>query len=298
MNRFFPWRLVVFVLAIGGCIRLIDPEAELDSLVSAERAFSKTSVSKGIREAFLTYLAGDAIVFRPHPVEGRKWYQERPATPALLTWEPAFAEISRAGDLGYTTGPWEFKPDSAKDGPSTYGHYVSVWKKQPDGAWRVVIDVGIVHPKPETPAAGPTFPAMTKRKAAPSVDVEAERAALLNVDRAFAKASASQGAVVAFTSFVADDARFYRMNTFPLIGKEKARSALSEKPGLLTWQPIAADLSRAGDLGYTYGSAEFKPTANDNGAVESSCYLRIWRKDTNGAWKVVLDLDSPIPPAE
>ena len=81
------------------------------SLIEAERAFSKTSEEKGIREAFLTWLAPDAIVFRPAPVEGRPVYEKMdPADPAVLTWEPEFAEIASSGELGYTTGPYRIKP--------------------------------------------------------------------------------------------------------------------------------------------------------------------------------------------
>ena len=135
----------------------------LASLIEAERAFARTSAEKGIREAFLTWLGPDAIVFRPGPVEGRPVYEKMdPAEPAVLTWVPEFAGIAASGELGYTTGPYQFKPGPDAE-PSGFGHYVSIWKRQPDGAWRVLLDIGVQHGRPASSAgtttvASPTMP--------------------------------------------------------------------------------------------------------------------------------------------
>jgi ketosteroid isomerase-like protein len=118
------------------------------SLVEAERAFAAASLAKGTRAAFLDFLAEDSILFRPGPVPGKKWIEEHPAPDTLLTWEPAFAEVAQSGDLGYTTGPWEIRPSGPQDKPTAFGHFVSVWKRQTDGAWKVVVDLGISHAGP------------------------------------------------------------------------------------------------------------------------------------------------------
>jgi ketosteroid isomerase-like protein len=290
--------MAVYITPSSGQTR--DIRADLNSLVEAERAFSRASETKGMREAFLAYLADDAIVFRPHAVEGKKWYQERPAAPGMLTWEPGFADVSRAGDLGYTTGPWQFRKSSRDDQPTAYGHYVSVWRKQPDGSWRVAIDLGISHPRPETKVTGVSFPLddrATKRKGWPMADVEAERAALLTVDRAFSEGSASRGVVAAFQSYAADDLRLYRPDAFPVIGKSAIRDVLAKRSGQLTWQPTAAEASRSGDLGYTYGTFELRQPGASGELIESGSYVRIWRKQPAGAWRVVLDITNPMPPS-
>jgi nicotinamidase-related amidase/type 1 glutamine amidotransferase/ketosteroid isomerase-like protein len=127
------------------------PRPELESLVVAERRFAKMSIEKGFKEAFLANLTEEAVLFRPQiVVKGRKFYQEMPVTKAELAWEPVFADISAAGDLGYTTGPWSLRPTKGQQ-PSRFGHYVSVWKKQPDGTLKVVLDVGISHPQAAVP---------------------------------------------------------------------------------------------------------------------------------------------------
>ena len=295
--KLLPFLLTLVLCAITGNAQLSDASSDLDSLLEAERAFSKLS-TQGMHQAFLTYLADDAVIFRPRPVEGKKWYAERGETPGTLTWTPIFAEVSREGDLGYTTGPWDFTMED--DESIEYGHYVSVWRKQPDGSWRVVIDVGIVHSKPQAEAiiafSPEKVPAVNDGDTA-YVDVEAEREELLKVDREFARHSISKGTVDAFLAYSTDDVRFYRMNVFPIIGKKALRAALSKQPGLLIWEPMAARVSQSGDLGYTYGISKFRADASKGLAPESASYMRIWKKQLGGAWKFVLEIANPIPAA-
>jgi ketosteroid isomerase-like protein len=266
------------------------------SLVEAERGFAKTSEVKGTREAFLENLADDSVLFHPGPVDGKKWWNEQPVRPGVLSWQPIYASVSRAGDLGYTTGPWEFREKSLEDKPVAFGYFVSIWKRQADGAWKVILDLGTRNPAPQTPAPVLLFPRdyPSNSKAKQKVDVEAERSALIKTETEFAKLLAARNTVDPFLSYLADGVRLYRTNNFPMVGKEAASVALAAKPGMLTWQPAKAEVSTSGDLGYTYGTYEFK-AIGDNKPVEKGNYMRIWKKQANGKWRVVLDLLNPIP---
>src|SRR2546427_5630986 len=126
---------------------------DLKSMVETERAFSRTSEEKGIRESFAQFIADDGILFRPGPVLGKKWMQEHPlpasTTRQWLSWQPIFAAVSRAGDLGYTSGPWEFKNDIKDATPAKFGNFMTVWKKQADGSWKFALDLGISNPEPK-----------------------------------------------------------------------------------------------------------------------------------------------------
>src|SRR5688572_32583805 len=122
-----PGLLLLICGATGLAQKRMDTAPGLRSLVEAERAFSRTSVAKGIRDSFLLYLADDGILFRPHPVNGKKWMGEQPSRPGVLTWQPIYADISRAGDLGYTTGPWEFRQRGADDKLVGQGNYITIW---------------------------------------------------------------------------------------------------------------------------------------------------------------------------
>jgi ketosteroid isomerase-like protein len=272
-----------------------DREADLRSIVEAERGFARLSVEKGTRAAFIENLADDSVLFRPEPVNGKKWWSERPARPGVLSWRPIFADVASAGDLGYTTGPWEFREKSMEDKPVAFGQYVTIWKRQ-SGTWKVAIDLGTSNPRPTeaAPATEVKFPADNQGNKKLRMDAEALRAALLKVETDFAKHVAAKESVDAYLSFLADDVRLFRMDAFPAIGKEATRAMLAAKPGAMTWQPVRADVSSSGDLGYSYGTYEFKTA--DRKAIESGNYLRIWKRRGKGKWKVVLDILNPVPP--
>jgi ketosteroid isomerase-like protein len=69
-----------------------------------------------------------------------------------LTWTPVKAEMAASGDLGYTFGNYVLKAKD-KDGHPVvhYGKYATVWKKQKDGRWKVVMDMGNSSPDPTKP---------------------------------------------------------------------------------------------------------------------------------------------------
>ena len=67
-----------------------------------------------------------------------------------LTWSPVGTDISAGGDLGYTYGNYEFHSKD-KDGKPIveHGKYTSIWKKQKDRSWKVVLDMGNASPEPK-----------------------------------------------------------------------------------------------------------------------------------------------------
>src|SRR5690348_9805170 len=124
-----------------------DPPPDLATLISAERQFAARAAETSIRDAFFEAMDDNAIVFRPGPVNAKEFFRGRPSNPGpLLHWEPSYAEISQYGDLGWTTGPWEFTGKGEKK-PSAYGHFATVWQLELDRKWHVLIDHGISHPQ-------------------------------------------------------------------------------------------------------------------------------------------------------
>ena len=157
MRRILLGLLLLLVVVSGG-IGQYKQSPALASLVEAERAFARTSVEKGIRESFIEFFADDGIGFDPHPIKVKEAYLKQPAPatrpPVVLDWQPVYADVSRAGDLGYTTGPYTFT-NNAPDKKSThYGFYFSIWKKQADGSWKAVEDMTNAD-APATPAKLP-----------------------------------------------------------------------------------------------------------------------------------------------
>jgi ketosteroid isomerase-like protein len=266
------------------------------SLVAAERAFATASLAKGTRAAFLEFLAEDSILFRPGPVPGKKWIEEHSAPPTLLTWEPTFADVAQSGDLGYTTGPWEIRPSSPKDKPTAYGHFVSVWKRQTDGVWKVVVDLGISHAASgeNSKSLQPAVSKAGSEKARRNVNIDEERSELLAFDRELANSVSEKGSAQAYLRYLADDARLYRAKTLPVVGKREIFVVLSQSVGKSTLRPDKAGISNAADLGYTYGTARSMAPGSSDAAGIASNYLHIWRRKGN-RWTLVLDVESPIP---
>lgn len=268
----------------------------LKALVDAERAFSRMSEDKGLREAFLFYLADDSVVFRPKPVPGRKSYEDMPPSSAVvLTWNPEYAEVSAWGDIGYTTGPYEVR-NSAKPGePAAYGHYVSVWERQSNREWKVSLDAGIRHPQPgQAPGAVATLPAGYKRWRGPRVDRDSERIVLLKEESLFAQKARAEGLAEAYLVYAADDIRLYRDGVLPMTGEAALLKLGSSSTSKYSWGPVDAVVSSTGDIGYVFGERDGVST-DRNVPFESSSYLRIWRKLAGGQWRIVLDLAVPVP---
>jgi len=266
-------------------------------MVETERAFARGSEEKGIRESFAEFIADDGILFRPTPVFGKKWMKEHPlpasSSRALLSWQPIFAAVSRAGDLGYTTGPWQYKNDIKDAKPAAFGNFMTVWKKQADGSWKFALDLGISNPEPKATAAMWQLPDSSQTSGGfKRANHEVERAALLRVDREFSNASGEQGARPAFLLYSASDARLFRNHKFPFVGRMAAADALAPLMAEWTWKPSFADVSISGDLGYSYGTYELR---EKTGVLsEKGNYARVWKK-VNGSWKLVIDVADPLP---
>ncbi len=134
--------------------------AGAEALANEERAFARTAVEKGVVAAWTAYFAPEAVQLAANqaPVHGlpaiTAWLQTvgMAAPGATLDWWPLHAEVAADGSLGYTFGEWEFRlKDAAADArPLTRGKFASVWKRQADGAWKVILDVGNEYPEPKS----------------------------------------------------------------------------------------------------------------------------------------------------
>jgi ketosteroid isomerase-like protein len=68
-----------------------------------------------------------------------------------LTWVPQGAQMGPSNDMGFTWGHYEGRSKDKNGQPViTSGRYFTVWKKLPDGNWKVAMDASANEP----PAAG------------------------------------------------------------------------------------------------------------------------------------------------
>lgn len=269
-------------------------QTPLQEMVKTEQAFSRMALEKNTRDAFMAYIADDGLLFRNGPVNGKKWMTEHPEPPSdkrpLLAWQPAFAGMAAAGDMGFTTGPWESKPDINDEKPSAYGHFVTVWKKQADGTWKFVVDLGISHPQ----SGGPQTLWQPDDKPGPArglpvADVAAMRKALLKLDRTLSEDSLKNGLFNSYGLRASPNIRVYRNGSLPVIGQTEALALVYAK-GEMGWTPLGGDVSRSGDLAYTHGVYEITDTTKK--VIERGSYVRIWKVEFGG-WRIVLDVTNP-----
>ncbi len=271
----------------------------LSALIAAERSFAKLSVEKGVREAFITFFADDGVNFQPHPVNTKEAFSKQPAPaqrpPTILNWSPIYGDVAQSGDLGYSTGPYTFEDRSGQNRPTSHGLFFSVWKKQRDGEWRVVIDLGVRLESAFAPLDAPftAAPAWKTKPSGAKVNVEEERAALIKADQAFFDLAKSGEASSAWRKFLSDDARIYRQFKTPVIGWNALQSWIEQQNSTLDGKPIKADVSNAVDLGYCYGGYELKKGAGAR--AEKGYYTRVWKRDAKGSWRIVFDVSNPLP---
>jgi len=119
------------------------------TLMNLEAEFMKAAAAKG-SAGYMSYYAQDAVEL-PNGADAIKGKDNIAKGMGfldqgnVLTWSPEFADMAASGDLGYTYGTWVFtSKEKDKDGNPVVerGKYTTIWKRQKDGSWKVVLDMG------------------------------------------------------------------------------------------------------------------------------------------------------------
>jgi ketosteroid isomerase-like protein len=255
----------------------------LGPLVEAEKNFARTALIHGIREAFLQFLASNSLVFNPSPMNGRTLYEKYDDKGRRLIWEPIFATISSSEELGITTGPWELKKSATDRDSIAFGQFVSVWEQQPDNSWKVILDVGIDHPPPKTPA--PKIQLLPAQGTVPDAEATAPRPSLDRTEERFLEAL-KVDAGAAILASAGDDVRILRQDSFPAVGKSAAKLMLASDHAKMVRSIFGGHVSASGDLAYRYGSY----SSQHENVNERGYFLSIWKINSKRDWNLLLDL--------
>lgn len=278
---------VLFVAAALAAGSDIPPS--LHKMADAERAFAKRAQEVSVRDAFIEFFADESVSFEPDPGPARerlrKQTQQPPAGFQLL-WEPRLGDIAASGDLGYLTGPSE---TIVPGRPTRYGNYFSVWKRQPNGEYRVILDVG-----GNTPDKTPYAEGFTRASATPAwkgkESKAASQASLLAADNAFSATIAEKGAPSAYSAVMAPAVHFQRMGYQPMRTREAAAEWLTSHVKEWATQPVKVETAASGDLGYTWGTFNVTPAER---AAYSGHYVRVWTRKVDGTWQLVAEVATP-----
>jgi ketosteroid isomerase-like protein len=261
----------------------------LASMVEAEREFAAAARVKGVRDAFLEFFADDAM-FEPGRGKAKEQLRQQkpqPFSERELVWEPRTGDVAASGELGWLTGPGTFINHAAGDKTPRHTNYLSIWRKEPDGRWRVFIDVGTNLKAPAAFAPGFTRFVFADRYTGRDSKAAA-RERLASADRTFNERLASAGPAVAYAEVLAPGARVHREGVGALADATAVRNWVTEHASGMTAAHVAAESAESADLGYTYGNYQL-PASKKTGA-----YLRIWTRDAKGMWRVVADVLSPL----
>lgn len=259
--------LIAAVLALAAA----DLPTPLVEMADTERAFARRAAQVGVRDSFLEFFADDAIRFGEAPEPAKPFLQQlkpQPSSVVELLWEPRIGDIAASGEIGWLSGPASRIVHAAAV-PVTELAYFSIWKRQADGAFRVLIDQGIT-----TPTAAPFEASFARvdasdRYTGAATDAQTKLAA---ADRAS-------------TPPLAADGRLYRDGMLPFVGSAARARQATERARRTA--PLHAEAARSGDVGFTYGRYEQAPDA------ESGHYVRVWSRTRSGKWLVTLEVTAP-----
>jgi len=229
-----------------------------------------------MRAAFLAWLAPDATLFRGGPVNGPAAIAANPEPPIVLDWRPVFVEVAASGELGLSTGPWRITSRQDPAAAPRHGQFVSVWKREAGGPWRVHVDLGIDHAGAalaEEALVARTTPAAGRSPAGSLAQAEA----------AFASRAAEGGDRAAYAAFSSPAIRLYRGGFAPFLGRERVLLSPAAGSDRTAWTLDTHGVAASGELGYAVG--RLGPANGDT----AGDFLRVWRLETEG-WRIAVDV--------
>ncbi len=139
-TRSFELLSVVFALLWVGVSAQNSPADLQKQVREREVAFAKTMADRD-HAAFTSFVSEEAIFMgrtvlrgRAAVAEGWKRFFEGPKAP--FSWEPERVEVVDSGTLAISSGPVR-DPEGNRTGT-----FNSTWRREADGQWRIVLDIG------------------------------------------------------------------------------------------------------------------------------------------------------------
>lgn len=276
-----------------GCVysaqsQQVDPN--VISLIAEEKAFAAKAEATDVPTAFLAYLDSSGVIFNGEgAVNGIAEYGKAPkGSKQLLKWYPIIAQVSRNGDIGFTSGPFQFIAERGQDAVGS-GYFFSIWKKNAAGQFKVMLDGGVIHSQDRNHAEA------FRRDQEPERETDYDYILPVGqgkdgdplpwkTEDAFLSA-AGKDAGQAYQQFLADEVVLLRGDR--PFGKTKAEAlGTIAQQDIQSYQFIRSGqgISKAGDLAYCFGKAK---TVKGDKTVEGF-FTRVWQHRPEG-WKIVAE---------
>ncbi|MFH0866508.1 MAG: nuclear transport factor 2 family protein [Bacteroidota bacterium] len=116
-------------------------------ILAIDKEFSVYSVSIGIKDAFDKYMSDNGVYLKTNhmPIESKDsvvaFMGKKKIKDVKITRTPTLVDVSQSGDLAYLYGIYEASGTGPKgNAVSSKGSYITVWKKNKEGNWEMVLD--------------------------------------------------------------------------------------------------------------------------------------------------------------
>lgn len=292
-----PFRAALaLLLLIAAPAAAQTPQAALDALLAADRAFSAAAAqAPSVVDGLAPML--DAEVSVPIPgagiVTGRDAvlaaYRANPAfREGHATWTPIRGGISADGTQGFTYG---YLSITSGDPARRDRKYLAYWVRRPEG-WRAVAYRQI----PRAPGAvssemlPPSLPGFTAAPAADPAVIAGHERSVAAAERAFSDRAQIVGLRTAFRENGREDAmNMYEGATFR-VGLDAITAGFpeGETTSQIAWSTDRAVAASSGDLGVSIGM--IRPHVRQEGQPEGFPFFTIWRRDApDQPWRYIAE---------
>ncbi len=133
-----------------------NPDQDRIAVLAAEREWATAARDRDLDRS-LSHMAEDAVMLPPAgpPIVGkdaiRDYMASGFATPGFsVTWEPQSVVVAGGGDFAYTHARSVYTiPGPGGTVQTVHAKGVAIWRKDPDGTWRCVVDIWNEAPSPD-----------------------------------------------------------------------------------------------------------------------------------------------------
>jgi ketosteroid isomerase-like protein len=247
--------------------------AQQHEVAMAEQAFAKMSADSGARKAFLHFLDSNSLLFHEgKSFDGLRLWRGMTGGRSQVLWKPVYTGMAGSGDLGFSTGPFEQR-DASAGNVQGGGNYTSIWVKNKQGEWKVIIDMGASYNQS-------LYQQQWKQLIYNKLSPVGEKINWQQIEQDIINQLHQKG-YQAFLPYLTTDSWFNMLGHHPLYTIKDIESGLQKIPAGLQFELLGGAISAAGDLFYAYGAVTL------NGKKEN--YLRVWGHEKDG-WKLLLQV--------
>jgi ketosteroid isomerase-like protein len=283
--------ILLFPLLMATSLMAQEPDSSsaLFKMREAEQNFAKASVMYGRNAAFVENFADESVLFTGNWItSGKQFSKDRKAAPIVLKWEPEYMDIANSRDFGFSTGPWEAQEYRPGTPPLFTGYFLTVWRKQADGTWKVILDGGGTTPPKKDHKHSFSFPVGADKAVInpPVLNTGSLSKELTDRENHFLQEWVKSRLPSTYNSYLSTNSRMQLSGHLPTTNTDTINTWITHFDKTLLWNTSGSGAATSGDMGFTYGLLEMSGKSE----VTKGHYVRIWKKQPGANWKIVLEM--------